>query len=63
MNAAAKWSVALLTCGACITISYFFIDRPFVFIFAHDELADIARPLIWLGGYRRLCVPKTQTRT
>ena len=38
MSAAAKWSVALLICGACITISYFFVDRPFAY-FAHDELS------------------------
>src|SRR5262249_8866837 len=37
MSAAAKWSVALLICGACVIISYFFVDRPFAY-FAHDEL-------------------------
>jgi membrane-associated phospholipid phosphatase len=37
MSAAAKWSVALLICGACITFSYFVVDRPFAY-FAHDEL-------------------------
>jgi len=37
MSAAAKWSIALLICGALIVISYFFVDRPFAY-FAHDEL-------------------------
>jgi membrane-associated phospholipid phosphatase len=37
MSAIAKWTAALLICGACVTISYFFIDRPFAY-FAHDEL-------------------------
>ena len=41
MSTAAKWCAALLICGACIAISYFFIDRPFAY-YAHDEL----------GGYR-----------
>ena len=37
MSAIAKWITALLICGACVTISYFFVDRPFAY-FAHDEL-------------------------
>jgi len=37
MSAIAKWTAALLICGACVTISYFFIDRSFAY-FAHDEL-------------------------
>jgi hypothetical protein len=37
MSAAAKWSIALLICGASIIISYLFFDRPFAY-FAHDEL-------------------------
>src|SRR5215475_4200113 len=38
MSAAAKWFVALLICSAGVTISYFFVDRPFAY-FAHDELS------------------------
>jgi len=37
MSAIARWIVALLICGACVAISYFFVDRPFAY-FAHDEL-------------------------
>src|SRR5262245_11141735 len=37
MSAIAKWTAALLICGACVTVSYFFVDRPFAY-FVHDEL-------------------------
>jgi len=37
MSAVAKWIIALSICGACATISYFFVDRPIAY-FAHDEL-------------------------
>src|SRR5215470_6150557 len=37
MSAMAKWIIALLICGACVTISYIFVDRPFAY-FAHDQL-------------------------
>src|SRR5262245_66370227 len=37
MSTMAKWIIALLICGACVTISYFFVDRPLAY-FAHDEL-------------------------
>ena len=37
MSALAKWIIALSICGACVAISYFFVDRPIAY-FAHDEL-------------------------
>ena len=37
MSAIAKWTAALLICGVCVAISYFFVDRPLAY-FAHDEL-------------------------
>src|SRR5262249_8226653 len=31
MSAIAKWTAALLICGACVTISNFFVVRPFAY--------------------------------
>src|SRR5215211_3773861 len=32
-----KWTIALLMCGLCITVSYLWIDRPIAY-FTHDQL-------------------------
>ena len=36
MSSITKWTAALLVCGACVTVSYFFVDRPFAY-FVYDE--------------------------
>ena len=48
MSAAAKWSIALPICSACIVISYFFVDRPFAY-FAYDELRGYRASFDFVG--------------
>jgi membrane-associated phospholipid phosphatase len=48
MSAIAKWIIALSICGACVAISYFFVDRPFAY-FAHDQLREY-RAIFDLAG-------------